>query len=141
MQHWLIKSDPETYGWPEFVAKGTDMWEGVRNYAARNNLMAMKTGDLVLFYHSVINPAVVGIARVAREHYPDPTTEDNRWVVVDFTVERALTHPVSLKTIKSTPLFANIGLVRQSRLSVMPLTETEYDAILLMSEKEEGEGG
>ncbi|QQS27623.1 MAG: EVE domain-containing protein [Sphingobacteriales bacterium] len=137
MQYWLIKSDPETYGWPEFVEKGTDMWEGVRNYAARNNLIAMKTGDLALFYHSNINPAVVGIARVVKEHYPDPSTDDNRWVVVDFTVERPLTYPVSLKTIKSNPIFANIGLVRQSRLSVMPLTETEFKEIVRLSEVQE----
>ena len=134
MNYWLIKSDPETYGWNEFVAKGTDMWEGVRNYQARNNLMAMKVGDLALFYHSVINPAVVGIARVVKEHYPDPTTPDTRWVVVDFTVERPLKNAVTLKQIKETPTLANIGLIKQSRLSVMPLTPNEFNAIVQMSE-------
>ncbi|OWY23467.1 EVE domain-containing protein [Sphingobacteriales bacterium UPWRP_1] len=133
MNYWLIKSDPDTYGWNEFVAKGTDMWEGVRNYQARNNLMAMKTGDLALFYHSVLHPAVVGIARVVKEHYPDPTTDDKRWVVVDFTVERALPRPVTLKEIKEAPPLANIALIRQSRLSVMPLTEQEYNTILQMA--------
>lgn len=133
MNYWLIKSDPDTYGWNEFVAKGTDMWEGVRNYQARNNLMAMKTGDLALFYHSVLNPAVVGIARVVKEHYPDPTTDDKRWMVVDFTVERALHRPVTLKEIKEEPLLANIALIRQSRLSVMPLTVQEYQTILHMA--------
>ncbi|HRK27103.1 MAG TPA: EVE domain-containing protein [Chitinophagales bacterium] len=134
MNYWLIKSDPETYGWNEFVAKGTDMWEGVRNYQARNNLMAMKVGDLALFYHSVINPAVVGIARVVKEHYPDTTTPDTRWVVVDFTVERPLKNAVTLKQIKETPTLANIGLIKQSRLSVMPLTPNEFNAIVQMAE-------
>lgn len=138
MNYWLIKSDPETYGWNEFVAKGTDMWEGVRNYQARNNLQAMEKGDLVLFYHSIVNPAVVGIARVVSEHYPDPTTDDKRWVVVDFTVERPLKRPVSLKEIKAEPQLANIALIRQSRLSVMPLNLQEFDTILKMAEEEPG---
>lgn len=135
MNYWLVKSGPHEYTWEEMEQHGTDYWDGVRNYQARNNLKAMKKGDQVLFYRSVKKPAVLGLIKVAREHYQDPTTDDQRWVAVDFTVVRKLAHEVSLKRIKSEANLANIALIRQSRLSVMPLTEEEFQMILDLSEE------
>lgn len=132
MNHWLIKSEPSTYSWDDFVEEKRTLWNGVRNFQARNNLKAMKEGDLVLFYHSVNNPAVVGIAKVVREFYQDPTTEDKNWVVVDFEPYQPLAKPVTLLQIKESPDLQSIGLIRQSRLSVMPLKAEEFDIILSM---------
>lgn len=132
MNHWLIKSEPSTYSWDDFVEEKRTLWNGVRNFQARNNLKAMKEGDLVLFYHSVNNPAVVGIAKVVREFYQDPTTDDANWVVVDFEPYQPLAKPVSLQQIKESPDLQSIGLIRQSRLSVMPLKAEEFDIILSM---------
>lgn len=139
MNHWLVKSEPDTYGWHHFTGQGRAIWDGVRNYQARNNLNAMQTGDPVLFYHSVTNPAVVGLATVVREAYPDPTvpvepgvSPSSRWVVVELEPVLALDKPVSLRQIKANPLLANIGLIKQSRLSVMPIRPDEFELILRM---------
>ena len=120
MNYWLVKSEPFKFSWDFFVSKGGDMWDGVRNYAARLNLVAMKEGDLVLFYHSNEGLEVVGIAKVAKEHYPDPTAEDPRWVVVDLVPVEKLPKSVSLKTIKTDPILQNMAMVKLSRLSVVP---------------------
>lgn len=130
MNYWLVKSEPDAYSWQRFIKEGKTMWEGVRNYQARNNLKEMKEGDLVLFYHSVSEKRVMGIARVTKEHYPDPTTGDDRWVVVDLVPESALDRPVTLKEIKADPRLENIALVKQARLSVMPLQREAFDAIV-----------
>ncbi len=132
MNYWLVKSEPSEYSWQQFVKDGRTHWDGVRNYQARNNLKAMKVGDLVLFYHSVKAREVVGIARVVREHYPDPTTDDDRWVVTDVVPVEELAKPVSLDRIKKDPRLENIALVRQARLSVLPLKREEFDAIVEM---------
>jgi predicted RNA-binding protein with PUA-like domain len=135
MNYWLVKSEPSTYSWEDFVKEKRTFWNGVRNFQARNNLKAMKEGDLVFFYHSVNNPSVVGIAKVVREFYKDPTTDDANWVVVDLEPYQALKYPVSLQKIKQTPELQNIALIRQSRLSVMPLKKEEFDLILALSEQ------
>lgn len=132
MNYWLVKSEPETFSWQDLVKKGFSCWDGVRNYAARNNLKAMKKGDQVLFYHSVIGTCVVGIAKVSREFYPDPTTDDDRWVAVDIVPVKELKNPVTLSVIKETPELRNIYLVRQGRLSVMPLKKEEFGLIVKM---------
>ncbi len=132
MNYWLVKSEPSEYSWQQFVKDGRTHWDGVRNYQARNNLKAMKVGDLVLVYHSVKAKEVVGIARVVREHYPDPTTDDDRWVVTDMVPVEELAQPVSLDMIKKDPRLENIALVRQARLSVMPLEREAFDAIVEM---------
>jgi len=134
MNYWLVKSGPHEYTWDEFVEHGTDYWDGVRNYQARNNMKLMQKGDTVLFYRSVKKPAVVGIAEVAREHYQDPTTDDQRWVAIDLKVVRPLASEVPLKSIKADDRLQNIALIRQSRLSVMPLQKEEFDIILSLSE-------
>ena len=130
--HWLVKSEPAKYSWQEFVRDGATYWDGVRNYTARNNLRAMQRGDLVLFYHSNEERRVVGVARVTRASYPDPTTEDERWLVVDLKPVRALAEPVTLAAIKADAKFASVALVRQARLSVMPLSATAFARILKM---------
>lgn len=132
MNYWLVKSEPSEYSWQQFIKDGRTHWDGVRNYQARNNLKDMKVGDLVLFYHSVKAKEVVGIARVIREHYPDPTTDDDRWVVTDMVPVEELAQPVSLDMIKKDPRLENIALVRQARLSVMPLKREAFDAIVEM---------
>ena len=128
--YWLVKSEPFKYAWGELVKDGSTYWDGVRNYSARNNLRAMRKGDLVLYYHSNEGKEVVGIARVTRESYPDPTTDDERWLVVDVEPVKALAEPVSLATIKGDPKLSEMALVRQSRLSVMPVTKPEFDRVL-----------
>ncbi|MFP6665418.1 MAG: EVE domain-containing protein [Deltaproteobacteria bacterium] len=131
-QYWLVKQEPHAYPWSQLVIDGETMWDGVRNYQARNNLKAMKKGDFVLYYHSIKGCEVVGTCEVVREHYPDPTTEDDRWVVVDLAARKSLKHPVTLQAIKADPELAEIPLVKQSRLSVMPLDKSAYDHILKM---------
>ncbi len=131
---WLVKQEPTAYSWDRLVRDGRTMWDGVRNFQARNNLKAMKAGDRVLFYHSVEDPAVVGIAEVAREAYPDPTTSDERWVVVDLVPVRALRKPVTLDAVKRVPALTDIPLLRQSRLSVMPLPKDAFDTIVKMGD-------
>jgi len=132
MNHWLVKSEPFKYSWEKFNQDGRTFWDGVRNYQARNNLKAMKEGDLVLFYHSNEGKNVVGIAKVVREFYQDPTTDDANWVVVDLAPVESLKNPVSLEQIKAEPSLVDISLVRQGRLSVMPLKAAEFDKILEM---------
>ncbi|HEY8396780.1 MAG TPA: EVE domain-containing protein [Flavihumibacter sp.] len=130
MAYWLIKSEPFKYSWDQFVKDKKTFWDGVRNYAARNNLKAMKKGEKALFYHSNEGLEIVGIAEVVKEFYQDPTTPDPAWVVVDFKPVKKLKHPVSLATIKSDPRLANMALVKLSRLSVQPVTDEEWEVIL-----------
>jgi predicted RNA-binding protein with PUA-like domain len=128
--YWLVKQEPTKYSWDQLVRDKRTSWDGVRNYQARNNLKAMKTGDRVLFYHSVVGTEVVGIAEVVREAYPDPTTTDERWVVVDLAPVKPLAKPVGLDAIKAVPALKDIPLLRQSRLSVMALPKDAFDAIV-----------
>lgn len=130
MNHWLVKSEPHKYSWEKFNEDGRTFWDGVRNYQARNNLREMKTGDLVLFYHSNEGKEVVGIAKVVKEAYQDPTTEDKNWVVVDLEPLETLKHPVTLEQVKADERLKDIGLVRQGRLSVMALKTEEFDRII-----------
>jgi predicted RNA-binding protein with PUA-like domain len=136
MNHWLVKSEPFVYGWEDFVKAGKSVWDGVRNYQARNNLKAMRQGDWVLFYHSNEGLAVVGIAEVSKEAYPDPTTDDVRWVVVELVPVQPLQRPVTLQQIKADNRLQQIALIRQSRLSVMPIQSEEFDLILSLSQDE-----
>ena len=129
-QYWLVKSEPFKYSWEDFVRDGSTYWDGVRNYQARNNLKAMRKGDLVLYYHSNEGKAVVGIAKVTNEFSQDPTTDDERWVVVDLKPVRALKKPVTLGDIKVDERLRDMALIRQSRLSVMPVEEGEFDVIV-----------
>jgi predicted RNA-binding protein with PUA-like domain len=125
MKYWLVKQEPDTYAWEKFVRDKGTAWTGVRNFQARNNLRAMKKGDEVFYYHSVTGKAVVGVARVAREAYPDPTAEEGDWSCVDLFPVKACRAPVTLEAIKADPSLQDIALLRQSRLSVMPLGSTE----------------
>jgi len=134
MKHWLVKSEPFKYSWEKFNEDGRTFWDGVRNYQARNNLREMQEGDLVLFYHSNEGKNVVGIAKVVKEAYQDPTTDDTNWVVVDLSPVEALKNPVSVEQIKAEESLKDNSLVRQGRLSVMPLRADEFDKILEMSE-------
>ena len=124
--YWLIKSEPFKYAWDELVKDGKTYWDGVRNYEARNNLAAMKKGDLALYYHSNEGKEVVGIAEIVGESYPDPTADDPRWVVVDVAPVVPFTVPVTLATIKADPNLAEIQLVKRGRLSVVPVTPQEF---------------
>lgn len=132
MNHWLVKSEPFKYSWEQFNKDGRTFWDGVRNYQARNNLKAMKEGDLVLFYHSNEGKNIVGIAKIVKEFYQDPTTDDANWVVVDLVPLESLKNPVSLEQVKAEESLQNISLVKQGRLSVMPLKAEEFDKILEM---------
>jgi predicted RNA-binding protein with PUA-like domain len=134
MQYWLVKSEPFKYSWDQFVADKETFWDGVRNYLARNNMRTMKKGDLVLFYHSNEGLEVVGVAKVSKEHYPDPTAEDDTWSVVNLKPVKKLKNPVTLATIKSEPRLAQIQLLRLNRLSVTALTANEFDVILQLGE-------
>ncbi len=127
---WLVKQEPSKYSWDTFLKDGKTSWDGVRNYQARNNLQSMKKGDLVFFYHSVTGKEIKGVAQVTSEAYPDPTSDDPRWVVVDLKPMKSLTYPVSLEEIKIHKDLQETALVRQSRLSVMPLTNKESQVIL-----------
>ncbi|MGC4057695.1 MAG: EVE domain-containing protein [Chitinophagaceae bacterium] len=131
-QYWLVKSEPFKYSWDNFVQEGQTMWNGVRNYAARNNLRNMQIGDQVLFYHSNEGLCVVGIAEVVTTAYQDPTTEETAWVAVDLKPVKALKHPVTLKAIKEEPELAEISLLRLARLSVHALTPAEFKHIVKM---------
>jgi predicted RNA-binding protein with PUA-like domain len=131
-QYWLVKQEPTKYPFDQLVADGRTTWDGVRNFQARNNLAAMKTGDRVLYYHSVVGTAVVGIAEVAREAFPDPSASDPRWVAVELKAVKKLKAPVTLEQIKGEKPLAGIPLLRQSRLSVMPLEKDAFDRIVAM---------
>ena len=133
MNYWLVKSEPFKYSWLQFEKDGQTFWDGVRNFQARNNLKAMKKGDLVLWYHSNEGKDVVGIAKVAKEFYQDPTTDDANWVVVDLKPHKKLKKTVTLEQIKADSRLENIALVRQGRLSVSSLTNEEFDIIIEMN--------
>jgi predicted RNA-binding protein with PUA-like domain len=129
--HFLVKSEPSTYSFEKLVADGHTTWDGVRNFEARNNLRAMKKGDRVLFYHSNEGKAVVGVARVAREAYPDPTSEEGEdWSVVDIEPVRPLKRPVTLDEMRSHKVLGNMAIFRRSRLSVVPVTDAEFETVL-----------
>ena len=134
MAYWLVKSEPSAYSWDQFVKDKQTFWDGVRNYAARNNLRAMKKGDHVLFYHSNEGLAIVGIAEVLKEAYQDPTTIDSNWVAVDLKPLKTMPRPVTLAQIKADPTLHDMDLVRLSRLSVGMVKDWEYDKILVMGE-------
>jgi predicted RNA-binding protein with PUA-like domain len=135
MKHWLVKSEPEAYAWADFVQEGGTDWTGVRNYQARNNLQAMQPGDLALFYHSVSEKAVVGVALVHAPAAPDATAEaGSPWVAVHLRPHAPLARPVPLAALKAEPELAQLGLLRQSRLSVTPMLPEEFDLILALSE-------
>ncbi len=133
MKHWLVKQEPTAYSWDDFVKDGKTVWTGVRNFQARNNLKAMSKGDRVFYYHSVEGKCVVGEAEVVREAYPDATAKEGDWVCVDLKPVKPLKHPVSLDAIKADKRLKDIALLRQSRLSVMPLSAAEYKAILSLA--------
>ena len=133
MKYWLLKSEPNAWSWDNQVKEGPSMWDGVRNYQARNNLKEMKKNDLCFFYHSVTERSIVGIVKVVKEYYPDPTDKTGRFVVVDVKATKKLKNPVSLDQIKENSKLQDIALVKQSRLSVMPLKKTEWDIIIKMS--------
>jgi predicted RNA-binding protein with PUA-like domain len=134
MNHWLVKQEPESYSWADFVKEGHAAWTGVRNYQARNNLRAMKSGDLVFYYHSGTGKEIVGLAKVIEDPYPDPTAEGGDWVCVDLGPVKALAKPVTLETIKKDVAVKTIPLVKNSRLSVSPLTKPQFDHLLKLAE-------
>ncbi len=134
MNFWMVKQEPDAYSWDDFVAEGQTDWTGVRNYQARNNLREMKKGDKVLFYHSNIGKEVVGIAKVTKPAFQDPTTDDDRWVAVEITPVKKLKKPVGLADIKANLALANLGLIKQSQLSVIAVTKDEFDEILSMAQ-------
>jgi predicted RNA-binding protein with PUA-like domain len=135
-KHWLVKAEPEAYSWATFVKEAGTAWTGVRNFAARNHLRAMKKGDPVLYYHSVSEKQVVGVARVAREAYADPTAKEGDWSAVDLAPVKALARPVTLDTIKSDKVLKEMVLLRQTRLSVSPLTEEQFNRLMALGETE-----
>lgn len=132
MNYWMVKTEPNSYSWEDFVKKGEDVWDGVRNYQARNFLNQMQTGDPVLFYHSGKDKAVVGIAEVSQEAFPDP--KDEAWVAVRLKVKQALNQPVTLETIKAEDRLSAMLMLRQSRLSVMAVTKEEFNLILALGQ-------
>ena len=134
MNYWLVKSEPFKYSWNDFVKEGKSVWDGVRNYQARNNMKAMKKGDWVFFYHSNEGMEVVGLAEVHKEFYQDPTTEDPRWVVVELIPKQKLDKTVSLKMMKADERLQNLALIKQSRLSVTPVDKAEFDIILSLTQ-------
>ena len=131
MNYWMVKTEPNSYSWEDFVKKGEDVWDGVRNYQARNFLKEMHTGDPVLFYHSGKDKAVVGVAEVSGEAFPDP--KDEAWVAVNLKVKQALANPVTLEAIKSEDRLSQMLMLRQSRLSVMAVSKEEFSLILAMA--------
>jgi len=133
MAHWLVKSEPFKYSWDQFVKDGQTFWDGVRNYAARNHLKAMKKGDEVFFYHSNEGLEIVGIAKVVKEAYQDPTTDEDAWVVVDIKPVKKLKSPVSLQQIKGEKRLKDMALMRLSRLSVQPVTDEEWKVVMEMA--------
>lgn len=134
MAYWLVKSEPFKYSWDQFEKDKTTIWDGVRNYAARNNLRAMKKGDEVFFYHSNEGLEIVGIAKVSKEAYQDPTTTEPAWVVVELKPFKKLKKPVSLDTIKKEKRLANMALVRLGRLSVQPVTDEEFTVVMELAQ-------
>lgn len=135
MKLWLLKSEPDAYSWDDLVRQKRGVWDGVRNFEARNNLRAMKVGDRALFYHSVKEKRVVGVARIVREAYPDPTAKEGDWSVVEVEPLAPLAHPVTLDEIKSDALLSEMAIVRKSRLSVAPVTKAQFDRVLALGKK------
>jgi len=133
MNHWLVKQEPEAYSWSDFLKDGRAAWTGIRNFQARNNLRSMNKGDQVLFYHSVSEKQIVGLARGARQAYPDPTAEEGDWVCVDLIPAKTLARPVPLAAIKNESALKDILLLRNSRLSVIPLTKPQFDRLLALA--------
>lgn len=133
--HWLVKQEPSAYSWDTFVREGGTRWTGVRNFAARNHLRAMKSGDLILFYHSGDTKAVVGLARVEKEAYPDPTATEGDWSAVDLAPVKPLNSPVSLQTIKADPELKEMPILRQTRLSVAPVSAAQFKRMLSLASK------
>lgn len=136
MNYWLVKSEPETYSWAQFMKDGQTAWTGVRNFAARLHLRAMKSGDRVFFYHSGAEKSVVGLGRVAKEFYPDPTATEGDWACVDLAAVKPLAKPVTLAQIKADKILQEMVLARQSRLSVSPVTEAQFERLLKLAETE-----
>ena len=132
MNHWLVKSEPDAFSWDQQVANGVEPWTGVRNHSAKLNLMAMRQGDLAFFYHSNVGKEIVGVVKVVREAYPDPSAESGSWVSVDMQAVGPMPKPVTLATIKADPKFADFALVRLSRLSVVPVSKEHWDLICRM---------
>ncbi|MDE1191729.1 MAG: EVE domain-containing protein [Arachidicoccus sp.] len=132
--HWIIKSEPHKYSWDQFVVDKQTFWDGVRNYQARNNLKAMKKGDELFFYHSNEGMEIVGIAKVIKTSYQDPTTDDERWVAVDVKPVKKLKQPVTLAQMKAEKALKDLALIRQGRLSVSPVTDDEWERIIELSE-------
>ena len=133
INYWLLKSEPSTWSWKDQVKSGIEMWDGVRNYQARNNLIKMKKGDLCFFYHSVNEKQIVGIVEVNKTHYPDPTDKSGKFVVVDVKAKKTLKNPVTLEEIKSEKKLSHLALIKQSRLSVMPIDKFSWNLINKMS--------
>lgn len=134
MAYWLIKSEPHVWSWADQLKHGSTSWDGVRNYQARNNLRAMKVGDLAFFYHSGKERQIMGIVKVSKPYYPDPSDSSGRFGMVDVATERSLKHPVSLAQIKSNPDLQNLSLIKQSRLSVMPIPDKAWEFLLRLSQ-------
>jgi predicted RNA-binding protein with PUA-like domain len=134
-QHWLVKQEPTAYSWDQFVSDGKTDWTGVRNFQARNNLRSMKIGDRVFYYHSVNGKAVVGVAKVTKEAFPDPTAAEGDWSAVELMPVETISPPIRLEQIKAEPKLANIPLLKQSRLSVQPLSKTEFETILSLQKR------
>ena len=135
MKFWLVKSEPETWSWDDHVKVKIDMWDGVRNYQARNNLMKMKKNDLCFFYHSVKEKRIVGIVKVVKEHYPDPTDKTGKFVVVEVKAKQKIKNPISLEQIKLDKKLNHLALIKQSRLSVMPIDKVAWTRIIKLSIK------
>lgn len=133
MKHWLVKQEPSAYSWSDFLKDKRAAWTGVRNFQARNNLKAMKKGDKAFYYHSVTDKAVFGVAEVVKEFYPDPTADEGDWVCVDLAPVKALKRPVTLDEIKKVKALANMVLLKNSRLSVQPVTPAEFEAIMALA--------
>ena len=132
MQYWMVKQEPEAYSWETFVKDGETSWTGVRNFQARNNLRGMKKGDLVFYYHSVSEKAVVGVAQVRREHYPDPTADEGDWSAIDIAPVGGFKNPIPLSQLKSDELLKDLPLIRQSRLSVLPVGDCQAKRLLAL---------
>ena len=132
--YWLMKSEPYKYSWDDLKRDGRTYWDGVRNYGARNNLKAMRTGDLAFYYHSNEGKEIVGVAKIIKESYQDPTTEDDRWVVVEIEPVKAMKNPVSLAKVKADPALEDMALVRQARLSVQPVKPREFKRVLALGD-------
>lgn len=140
MNYWLVKSEPDSFSWDAQVKNGVEPWTGVRNHSAKLNLKAMKKGDLAFFYHSNIGKEIVGIVKVAREAYPDPTAENGDWVCVDMQAQQPVPAPVSLATIKADPQFRDFALIRLSRLSVVPVSAAHWQAICKLGKVKSSKG-